>query len=206
VERGHSVLELPTHLVPVRVPVPAHVQYERGRVRLRVDMPISNSSRLWEVGCLTGVFAAIWVGFAVLAQGHAYVLFVGVGLALGAYVLWRVLRPGAKREVLVIDSRFVTVGRGDTVVAVLGRRQLTDLRLNDEEIPRWLARLPWARSNWPKIVWGGNIGGDVDYSGGVAAGISVDAASRILEEIVGFCEQHPADDEFDYRGAGTPFG
>jgi len=205
VERGFQELELPSHLVPVRTAgLPAAVRHERGRVRLKVDMPAPSQAPMYWI---LGILAAAAALFALVTDGGlpTVAIFGGI-LGFSALLLSTLIKPTAKREILELDSRFATVRRDDTLVGVWGRRQFEDPRLNAQSPPASYALTPWARARWPKIVWGRTRAVDVDYAGGVGAAVSTESATRVLEEVMQFCEGNPPDPDFDFRGAGTPIG
>ncbi len=195
IEHGPAEIEFPSRIVALPYGgAPAWVVKSRGETRLVVDMPARSQ---WRIGILTVLamllFAApvLW-GFSYLLGGSwdAQVWLYVIG-SFGVVCLVLVIGTGmfAKREVLEIDSRYVTVTRGDQLVSSCPRTRCTQVRVwtppsagpVTTALRRFIGVSP--------LSWGD---GQQD-SGSAGSGISPAAATDLVPIIQSFLDQHPAE-------------
>ena len=177
-------------------------QVARGPIRLVIDMPARSAARL-----LAAVLAAS-LSFATLAltwgaldaivpsrlEGPSWTLpaaAIGVFMLLG--LLWA-SRAGAKREVVEVDSRFVSLARGGVVLEVQMRSACTEVNVRSPDSVRWIERisnevhwLTFGTADQVRMVTGG--------------GVSHQTATELAERIRKFMSAHPAHQEYGYPGS-----
>jgi len=175
----------------------------RGPVQLVIDMP-ARSARLFFVSAVTAlVFFLIagveWWLFSLVpntAQGalteHPFLF--AAGLALVAFVVMFVTQGGgSSREILEIDSRFVTLTRNHEAVVALPRGMCNVFTLADNPssgVPaffaKWFSEVPWLRL-------GSESGPFVEAGGGISRGAAESLAGTIRQ----FMQENPPEAGYD---------
>jgi hypothetical protein len=209
-DRSPAIVEYPTKAPDFLVSAIAPVAL--GPVRLVIDMP-AKSARL-----LIGFTVAAVVIFAIVAlefwglsaaigpvsdssflAPRNYLTLAGViGIATFMAGLW-FAGAGARREVLAIDSRFVTLSRGGRTMTTLSRGMCDSFALAEAPtngLPRWVSK---HFSDTPQLLLGVP---STNWFIAAGSGISRESAESLGETIKAFMSEHPVERGFDDpRGA-----
>ena len=212
--RGHSIdvsVEHKSEIVeysakPIQPWISGVVPLARGPVQLVIDMP-ARSAR--QVG-LAFLAAALLFSVAAIeltlfqlvplpesSRMPADPIVIALVAAVLAFVvtLWT-SGVGARREVLEIDSRFVSVRRTRESVSLLPRGCCIEAKVSD--VPR-SGPPAWFAKHFHDVPW--ILLGNGDYYWITAgSGISRQSAERIVETISDFMAENPPEQGFDEPG------
>lgn len=200
VERKPDVIETSTYFLSRSNGIPSMSEQQRGPVRLVIDMPartrrtlvVTLASTTFLIALMAWVFAG--PGLFIHQSNGSLIVFLGaegVLVLAGQAIMFGL---GSRREVLEIDSRFVTVKRAEQVVAICSRRQVTDAWVNEPPATgfrSWSAR---HLMDWPWLM----LGADGRAAAGAGAGLSRASAGRLVPAITEFLAEHPADPTFEW--------
>jgi hypothetical protein len=175
----------------------------RGTVQLVIDMPARSTLRIVTAATTSllmfAIMATTWSLLALLPVRGSAPSFTQPVLAAAAvgvlgFVLFLVMTgAGASREVLEVDSRFVSVTRSREAVVLLPRGCCTEVKLADVPTSGLAGALARRGSDVPRLLLGD--GGNWWISAG--SGITREAAVRLVVTIREFLAENPVESGFD---------
>jgi len=204
IEHGPAEIEFPSRIVALPYGgAPAWTVRSRGETRLVVDLPARSQ---WRVGILTAgamllIGVPVYWGLSHLLgepwDASMWLLALG---SFGLVCLVVVIGTGmfAKREVLEFDSRYVTVTRGDQLVASCPRIRCTQVRVWTPPPAGPVATALRKFIGVSPLSWGD---GQQDW-GSAGSGISPAGAADLVPIIQRFLDEHPAETDLGDAARG----